>query len=156
MTHPSLQPLMILLEQAEGERDNALASQNRALAAVEAAERQQQQLSDYRQECENRWTQQFRQGVAMTLLQCYHEFVGRLHGAVDLQGQQIERLRQEGERARAATLAAELRVAAVQKLLERRSAALLRSAAQREQKQMDEMAARAGWQRLGEGVAEMS
>lgn len=148
--HSSLRPLMVLLDQAERERDQALAGQNRAEAALLAARRQQQQLADYRQECETRWTEQFRQGVAMTLLQCYHDFVGRLHGAVDQQAQQIERLCQERERAGAVTLAAELRLAAVRKLLERRSQALLRSANAREQKQMDEMAARAGWQRRPE------
>lgn len=150
MNHPSLQPLQLLLEQAERERDEARARQGRAEATLAGAERQQQQLSDYRQECETRWTEQFRQGAAVTLLQCYHEFVGRLHGAVDQQAQQIQRLGQERERAAGQTLAAELRVAAVRKLIERRSQALLSAAAHREQKQMDEMAARAGQRRLTE------
>lgn len=150
MTHPTLRPLMVLLEQAERERDQALAGQSRAEAALDAARQQQQQLGDYRQECETRWTQQFRQGVAMTLVQCYHDFIGRVHGAVDLQAQQIDRLQQERDRASAETLAAETRVAAVRKLLERRSEALLRSAQQREQKQMDELAARGVWQRLSD------
>lgn len=150
MNHPSLQPLQLLLEQAERERDEARARQGRAEAALAGAERQQQQLSDYRQECEARWTEQFRQGAAVTLLQCYHDFVGRLHGAVDQQAQQIQRLRQERERVAAATLAAELRVAAVRKLIERRRQTLLSAVAKREQKQMDEMAARAGQRRQAE------
>lgn len=146
MIHPSLRPLMVLLDQAERERDQALAAQNRAESALAGAKRQQQQLADYRQESDARWTQQFQQGVAMTLLQCYHDFAGRLQGAVDQQVKQIERLHLERERAGEVTLAAELRLAAVKKLLERRGQALLRSASQREQKQMDELAARAGWQ----------
>lgn len=150
MTHSTLQPLVVLLEQAQRDRDDALARQQRLEAQVSAAQVQETQLRDYRSDYENRWGQQFRQGVTMTLLHCYQEFVGRLHGAVDLQGQQVERLVRERERTKAEVLAAELRVASVKKLIERREGALMRSAERRDQKQQDEMASRAAWQRLNE------
>ena len=40
MTHPTLQPLLVLLEQAEGQRDEALARQARAEKALAAGRAQ--------------------------------------------------------------------------------------------------------------------
>lgn len=148
MSHPSLQPLFVLLEQAERDRDEALSRQRRAQDQLEAARAQESSLREYRSDYQDRWGQQFRQGVAMTLVHCYHDFVGRLHGAVDHQEQQVERLSRDGERARAEVLAAELRVASVRKLIERREMTMVRSAERRDQKGQDEMASRAAWQRL--------
>ncbi len=148
MTHPSLQPLFVLLEQAERDRDDALSRQRRAQDQLSAARAQESSLRAYRHEYQERWGQQFRQGETMTLVHCYHDFVGRLHGAVDHQGQQVERLARDGERAQAEVLAAELRVASVRKLIERRETAMARSAERRDQKGQDEMASRAAWQRL--------
>jgi flagellar protein FliJ len=148
MTHPTLQPLVILMEQAEAERDQALLRQRKIERALAAAQNQAEQLHEYRSEYEGRWSQQLKRGMAITLVQVYQDFVGRLHGAVDQQGQQVDRLRTELARCIADTVAAELRVASVGKLIERRESALVRSAAHREQKQMDEMSSRAAWQRL--------
>ncbi len=148
MAASSLQPLLLLLEHAQQQRDQALARRQRADAQRLQAQQQQTQLEDYRRDCEERWQGQCRQGVDMALLQCYHGFVGRLHGAVDQQGLHIARLTQEAERAAAELMAAELRLASVRKLLERRQATQLHQALRAEQKQMDEMAARAG-QQLG-------
>lgn len=156
MNHPSLQPLQVLLEQAEHERDAALARQNQARQAHAAAQAQQTQLHDYRREYEHRWSAQFREGVTMTLMQCYQDFVARLHGAVDLQGEQVGRLAQVLERHRAETLAAEMRVASVRKLIERRQLALLLGDERRAQKTQDEQASRAAWQRLAQDAADQA
>lgn len=154
MNHPTLQPLRILLEQAESERDAALQRQRKVERSLAAAEQQAEQLHQYRAEYEGRWSQQLKRGMAITLVQVYQDFVGRLHGAVDQQGQQVERLRSELARCMADTVAAELRVASVGKLIGRRESALMRSAAQREQKQFDELASRAAWQRQDRWGAE--
>lgn len=147
MTHSTLQPLQVLLEQAERERDDALSAQRRVEASLSAAVDQQDQLAAYRSDYEQRWGAQLRGGVTMTLMQCYQEFRGRLVGAVDLQGQQVDRLQTQLDAARTATLAAEVRVAAVRKLIERRSQAIWLRGERREQKQQDEFASRAAWQR---------
>lgn len=144
MNHPSLRPLHILVEQAERQRDEALARRGRADAALQAAEQQQRQLADYEQESAARWLAQFREGAAITLVQVHHDFVGRLQGAVAMQAQQVERLRREAERVAAAHVAAEQKLAAIRKLLDQRRQTLLAAALRREQKQMDELAARAG------------
>lgn len=149
MAHSStLQPLLVLLEHAERQRDDALTAQRKVEAGLTAALAQQQQLSDYRSEYEQRWTAQFRTGVTMVLMQCYQEFLGRLRGAVDMQGHQVARLRLELDHARSATMAAEVRVASVRKLIERRETAHTRNTERREQKQQDEFASRMAWQRL--------
>jgi flagellar FliJ protein len=153
MNHPSLRPLHILVEQAERQRDEALARRGRADAALQAAEQQQRQLGDYQQESEARWLAQFRQGAAITLVQAYHDFVGRLQGAVELQAQQVERLRRECERVAAAHVAAEQKLAAIRKLRDQRAQTLLLGALRREQKQMDELAARAGQRPRNEAMA---
>lgn len=151
MTHPTLRPLMVLREQAEQDRDQALARQLRAEQAWRAAQNQQQQLQDYRQDYQRRWGQQLGQGMAVTLMHCYHDFIDRLHGVVEMQGDQVQRLQQAFERARDETLAAELRVSSVDKLIERRQSGLRRIEEQRDQKRQDEHAARIAWQRRQDG-----
>lgn len=153
MDHPSLRPLQILIEQAERQRDEALARRGRADAAVQAAEQQQRQLADYQQDSQARWLAQFREGAAITLVQVHHDFVGRLQSAVELQAQQVERLRREGERVAAAHVAAEQKLAAIRKLLDQRRQSLLFAALRREQRQMDELAARAGQRPRAEAMA---
>jgi len=153
MNHPSLRPLLLVVEQAERLRDEALARRGRADAALQAAEQQQRQLGEYQRESEARWLAQFRQGAAITLVQAYHDFVGRLQGAVAMQAQQVERLRRESERVAAAHVVTEQKLAAIRKLLDQRRQALLAAAQRREQKQMDELAARAGQRPRAEASA---
>lgn len=156
MNHPSLRPLHLLIEQAERQRDEALARRGRADAALQAAEQQQRQLADYQQESQARWLAQFRQGAAITLVQVHHDFVDRLQGAVAMQAQQVERLRRETERVAAAHVAAEQKLAAIRKLLDQRSQTLLAAALRREQRQMDELAARAGQRPRAEAMAALA
>jgi flagellar FliJ protein len=155
MQHPTVQPLNVLLEQAERERDDALARQQRAEAALRGAEQQAGQLTAYRGECERRWGERLRGGTTPTLMHCHLGFMARLQSAVELQDDVVRRGRAELERCRQHTLAQELRVAAVRKLIERREAALARQAQRSEQKMFDEIATRAAWNRLS-GAAGLS
>jgi len=122
MQHPSVQPLNTLLEHAERERDDALAQQQRAEAAMRGAENQVHQLLAYRGECERRWTERSRAGTTPTLMLCHQTFIGRLQTAVDMQGEVVQRAQAEVQRCREQLLALELRVASVRKLIERREA----------------------------------
>ncbi|MDP4302051.1 flagellar export protein FliJ [Leptothrix discophora] len=153
MTHPTLQPLFVLLEQAEQARDEIVAQQARAEQAHAAAQAQQDQLRGYRQDYQRRWQQQFTQGVGIALATCYHDFAGRLNGVVDLQAEQVVRAAQAMDELRERRLAAELRVASVRKLIERREALLLAQGERRDQKRADELASRMAWQRLQQGHA---
>ncbi|MFM2066764.1 MAG: hypothetical protein RLZZ584_1673 [Pseudomonadota bacterium] len=135
-----------LLDHARRVRDQAQARQARARAGVEAAQRQADQLREYHSSTQRRWTRQFQAGTTINLVQCYQGFAGRLQGAVELQGQQVERLRAELSRHEADTLAAEIRVAALEKLIARRAAEQRIRTEKREQKQLDEHASRLAWQ----------
>ena len=145
----ALQPLAALLAQSERERDLALAEQQRAQAACDAAQAQVQQLLDYRREYEQRWNAQFSRAGQIEVVRCYQSFVERLTQAVDQQGHLAERAKQQLATAVVSVRAAETRCASVRKLIERRTAELRQVAGRREQQQTDEAAARATWNRLG-------
>lgn len=155
MTHSSLQGLHTLLEHHERARDEAIQRLQRAEAALANARLQTEQLQQYRADCDRRWTEQFRQGAAITLLQCHHQFSGRLQEAVGQQDRQQERLQTERQRRQAELLACEMKVASVRKLMTRRADTLREQADRREQKQFDERAARMAWQHQAELSAEL-
>ena len=142
--------LVTLLEHAERQRDQALALQRRADEALSTAGQQQTQLTAYRQDHQNRWSAAFSQSVAVPLLHCHHAFSGRLHDAVDLQAGQVDRARQTLVKRQTDTLEAERRVAAISKLMKRRSDAISLHQDRQEQRQSDERSARAAWARTDE------
>ncbi len=142
-----LQPLMSLLEQIRAERDTALAEHQRVLRAAHAAHAQAEQLVGYRREYAERFGTSFQRSGALELMQCYQGFMTRLDDAVS---QQQRLAVQAGERVAAAhaeLLAAETRMASVNKLIERRRAEVLLALDKREQKATDEFASRMAWQR---------
>jgi flagellar FliJ protein len=139
-----MQPLAILLEREESERDAAQAALHAARREAEAARSQSAQLLDYRAEYEGRWRRQFAQHGAIEIVQCYHGFTQRLETAIAQQQRATEHALGQLQRASAALQACEMRVASVRKLIERRLHEQQRVAARREQKQADEAAQRAG------------
>lgn len=145
---PPLQPLQTLLEQARAERDQALAAHQRARSAAQSAETQAAQLAQYRRDYVQRFGGRFGRTGAVELLQCYQGFMARLDDAVAQQAQMTRQAVAQSEAAEAALLSAELRVAAVGKLIERRLAEAGQAAERRDQKATDEFASRAAWQRL--------
>lgn len=143
-----LQPLNTLLEQTTVARDAALGAHRSALAAVSAAQAQAAQLAEYRHEYAQRFGTQFQRAGAIELLQCYQGFMVRLDQAVSQQQRLLAQAIERGEAAKALLLGAELRVASVRKLIERRVAEAVRTQDRNEQKATDELASRAAWQRL--------
>lgn len=143
-----LQPLLTLLAQAEGERDEAQAHSQRQDAAQHAAQAQADQLLDYRRDYEQRWGAHFSRQSKIELLHCYQGFIQRLSQAIEQQAHAARRAADQAALALATLREAELRVASVRKLIERRVGEQQRSEEKREQKQTDEFAARAAWQRL--------
>jgi flagellar FliJ protein len=140
--------LVTLLEHAERQRDQALVLQRRADEALSAAVQQQIQLTAYRRDHQQRWSDAFRQSsVAVPLMHCHHAFSGRLHEAVDLQAGQVDRARQALVRRQGDAVEAERRVAVIRKLLQRRAEAANQHLHRQEQRQSDERSARAAWAR---------
>ena len=143
----NIQTLLVLLEQHERARDEAIAKHQRLVRMAEAAAAQSQQLHAYRGEYEQRWSGQFRQNCQIEILRAYHSFAGRLALAVEQQEQSALFASQNVEPALIALREAELRCASVRKLIERRTLEQRQSEERRDQKQTDEQASRAGWDR---------
>ena len=144
-----LQPLTILLDQNQRQRDAALAEHLRARAASEAADAQAEQLVTYRREYEQRWSAQFCREGKIELVRCYQNFMERLTQAIDQQARIAEHAAQQLEHALVVLQASELRCASVRKLIERRTLEQRLAAERLDQKQSDEFAARAAWSQLG-------
>ncbi len=141
----AIQPLMALLAQAERERDDALASQARASAHHQAALDQMQQLLDYRKEYELRWAEHFKQSSSIELMHCYQAFTARLGQALAHQQRTQEQAEKQLASARALVMSCEMRVASVQKLIERRLNEQRLHSDRLEQKLTDEFASRVRW-----------
>ena len=144
-----LQPLMILLERHDQQRDLALTEHQRAQAASAAASTQATQLREYRREYEQRWSAQFAREGKIEVVRAYQSFMERLTQTIEQQQQIAERAAQQLDRALAALRACELRCASVRKLIERRLEEQRLVTERRDQQQTDEFAARAVWTRLG-------
>jgi len=143
----SIESLNVLLQKVEAERDAALADWQRARDAVQAAQLQSDALQTYRQDYQKRWSQQFGQQGAIEIVHCYQSFHERLDQAVDHQQRTVLQAQSQVDRAFEELQQREMRVAAVKKLIERRTGEAQRQAARHEQKQTDESAQRASWTR---------
>ena len=134
--------LITLLEQAEAERNQALAALNHARARCEAARHQALQLDTYRAEYRQRWSAQFARGASLDIVRCYQAFADRLEVAIAQQDHAVGQAQAVQARAGDALTAHELRVASVRKLIERRTLAERQANERREQKADDEHAMR--------------
>jgi len=143
MSATATDTLGLLLERAEGERDDAARALNAATAQAQAARAQHGELAGYRQDYQQRWTQSFAQSTTMDIVACYRSFGQRLDQAVDTQGHVANHADQRQVRAREALRQAEMRVAALRQLIARRQAEAAKAAQRREQRATDEFAARA-------------
>jgi len=143
-----LQPLALLLAQAERQRYDALAEQLKAETARRAAEAQAEQLVAYRREYEQRWSAQFCREGKIELVRCYQGFIQRLTQAVEQQQRVAAHAAVQVERAEGIVRGAELRTASLKKLIERRLRESEANDARNEQKESDDRAVRASWNRL--------
>ncbi|HET9822190.1 MAG TPA: flagellar export protein FliJ [Burkholderiaceae bacterium] len=134
--------LNTLLEQAEAERNIALAAFNQARARRDAARDQSRGLDGYRDEYRQRWHAQFQRGAALDIVRCYQQFADRLELAIQQQAHALHVCEAALARAEDTLRAHELRVASVRKLIERRRDEQQRTLARREQKVADDHAMR--------------
>jgi flagellar FliJ protein len=142
-----MQPLLTLLAHAERERNAVMADAKRIEQEHRQALRQAEQLLGYRRDYEQRWSSQFSQSGGIDIVQCYQGFVTRLGQAIEAQERLTRHAAQRLEQAQEAWQQQEMRVASVRKLIERRSRELRGDDDRREQKQLDEHAARLLWGR---------
>lgn len=150
-----VQTLMLLLEHAERERDEAQQALQRAQNELVSAQAQMEQIVGYRRDYEQRYAAQFRQGGAIEVVRHYQSFMQRMNQAVDHQTLVVRQQEQRLPEARALLQERELKVASIRKLIERREDDARRRQDRRDQKATDEAAARAGRDAAGMGSASL-
>ncbi|GKS97296.1 flagellar export protein FliJ [Acidovorax sp. SUPP2825] len=137
----SLNAFLVAVEMAERKRDEARQVLQDAQRARQASQAQLQQLEGYALETQGRWGAQADTTVKPEVMYHHYQFMDRLAHAVGLQtgvvGDQAGRV----EHATRAVLAAELRLAALKKVVEKRRIEMDKLQARRDQKQTDERAA---------------
>ena len=137
-----METLAALLDQAEAQRNIALAAFNQARARRDGAREQSRDLDQYRHDYTQRWQAQFQRGAPLDIVRCYHQFADRLALAVQQQTHAVVVAEQTLSRANDNLAAHELRVASVRKLIERREQEQRRSSERHEQRSADELAQR--------------
>ena len=140
-----LQPLTMLLDHHQRQRDAAIVEHQRVRVASEAAAAQAAELLAYRREYQQRWQTQFRQAAQIEVLRHYQSFMERLTQAVEQQARIAEHAQAQVEHALVALRDTELRCASVRKLIERRTHEQRAGIQRLEQKRSDEFASRAAW-----------
>lgn len=141
-----LHALNLVLERATQERDRLAAELRRCEEQLARAREQGLQLVEYRSEYTQRWSMRLGHGSSIEIVHCWHSFRQRLDEALQQQQRQIEHADRSTGEMRQRLLQAELRVAAIAKLIERRRAELVRTQSRHEQRQTDETAQRVALQ----------
>ena len=137
----SLNALAVAVEAASRKRDDARRVLQDTQAAQQAALAQLEQLEGYARETEARWGVQAGTAMKPEVMYHHYQFMNRLGHAAGLQTGVVgeHALRVEG--ARQALLQAELRLASLRKVVDKRRQELELALIRREQKQTDERAA---------------
>ena len=137
----SLNALSVAVEVAERQRDDARKVLQDTLAAQQAARAQLDQLQDYARETEARWGMKADSTVKPEVMFHHYHFMGRLDHAAGIQTGVVGDQAQRVEAARRTLLSAELRLASLRKVVEKRLNDLALQQQRRDQKQTDERAA---------------
>lgn len=153
MSTQSMATLQLLLDRATQERDRVAGEMRRGEEMALRARRQGEQLAAYRGEYLQRWSGQFGRGGAIELMHCYQSFMQRLDEALEQQQRQIDAAERAVAAMRQVLVQAEVRVASVKKLIERRQAELQRAEDRRDQRQTDETAQHVTRHRQRNGLA---
>lgn len=137
----SLNAFLVAVEMAERKRDEARQALQDVKSARRAAQEQLSQLEGYAQETQDRWGMRADATVKPEVMFHHYQFMERLSQAIGMQtgvvGDQSGRV----EAATRALLEAELRVASLKKVVDKRRREIEQLQARREQKQTDERAA---------------
>ena len=144
----TLHTLNILLGRHERDRDAAMTEHMKLVASSRAAAAQAEELREYQRQYEQRWQAQFACQGGIELMHAYKSFTDRLDKAIEQQTRVAEMAADRVKQALTSLREIELRCASVERLIERRQAEQLLVAERVEQRQSDEAATRAAWNRL--------
>jgi flagellar FliJ protein len=132
--------LHTLLEQAERQRDGLVQALQQAQQHQALLEQQAEQLRTYRDETERRGPTAAGRSAGMEMVQVHCGFMQRLDQALLQQAGTLQAAQERCARLHALRVAAEQRVAAVRRLLERRGQAAAAEEARRDQRRSDDAA----------------
>ena len=137
----ALKSILLAIDVATRHRDEV----GRVLAQIQrnwrGAQDQIEQLESYATETESKWAISSQVLATPEAMQHYYQFMERLQQAIGLQRHVVTGLEQEYETAKKRLLGADIRLASLNQLLDKRQSGALRLQAGREQKQLDEFAA---------------
>lgn len=134
--------LRLLEDRDRKRRDEALMLWQEAVRQAEAADAQAKALETYRSEYRERWSAQFKQAAPIEIIRCYQGFVERLDQAIGSQQTTVEHHAARVAAARERLKHREIKLATVQRLIDRRLNAAQQVLQRREQKASDEAAQR--------------
>jgi len=134
--------LKALLEREQKRRDEQMAAVRAAVANAEAQQQQAEGLAAYRTDYCRKWSAQFQQAATIEILRSYQGFLSRLDQAITQQQSVLEHAHRMVEAHRQRLVQREIRVATVERLIQRREAMLAKVADRRDQKNLDELAQR--------------
>ena len=137
-----LQALNALLSQAERARDTTLSTHFNAVNRLQALQQQSHQLMQYRQEYEQRWSQEFKSQSGIEILRYYQSFMQRMNQALSQQERAQTQAEQDLQALQTELMSCEMKVASIKKLIERKMNEYARQVERQEQKITDEIAAR--------------
>ena len=137
----TLNALTVAVEVASRKRDEALRLLQDAQGAQQAAQDQLNQLQGYARETEGRWGMRADAAVQPEVMFHHYHFMGRLDHAAGLQSGVVDDHAQRVALAQQQLRDAEVRLASLRKLLEKRQMEALQAQARRDQKMTDERAA---------------
>jgi len=136
----NLNSLAIAIDVAERKRDEARKVLQDTLAAQQAASAQLDQLQDYARETEARWGMKADTAMQPEVMYHHYQFMDRLGHAAGMQTGVVSDHAGRVETARRALLEAELRLASLRKVIDKRRHDLELVQTRRDQKQTDERA----------------
>lgn len=137
----ALNALAVAVEVASRKRDHARQVLQDALAAQQAARAQLAQLEDYALENQARWGMKADTAMKPEVMYHHYQFMERLGHASSVQTAVVAEHASRVETARRSLLEAELRLASLRKVVDKRRHDLALAEARRDQKQTDERAA---------------
>ncbi len=137
----ALKGLLLAIELALRQRDDSARMVQQVRLASDSARTQMEQLESYAAGTESKWALPTRSVSAPDTVRNYYQFMGRLEHAIALQRHAEAEQQRQLVVAQQGLLAAEVRLASLSQLLEKKKHAIRRQEAGREQKQQDEFAA---------------
>lgn len=133
--------LQVAVDLATRQRDNAGQALAQVVRRVDHARMQMEQLNSYAADTAARWSMASQTSATPQIVGHYYQFMERLDQTIEMQQGAIAEVQRQREAARQVLLEAEVRMAGLNRLLERRRAEQARAQEQREQRQSDELAA---------------